>query len=91
MNIAHSYSHLYNLNTTGLRYFTVYGPWGRPDMAIYIFINKIFNDQPIQVFNNGNMKRDFTYINDIVDGTKKAMKKTIIVRFLILVTIKVKS
>jgi UDP-glucuronate 4-epimerase len=71
--IANSYSHLYNLNTTGLRYFTVYGPWGRPDMAMYIFTNKIINGEPIPVFNNGKMKRDFTYIDDIVNGTRAAI------------------
>jgi len=71
--IAYSYSHLYGLNTTGLRYFTVYGPWGRPDMAMYIFTKKILERKPIPVFNNGNMKRDFTYIDDIVLGTKAAI------------------
>ncbi len=73
--IAHSYSHLYNLNTTGLRFFTVYGPWGRPDMAIFIFTNKIISGTPIPVFNNGNMKRDFTYIDDIISGTRSAIDK----------------
>ena len=73
--IASSYSHLYDLNTTGLRFFTVYGPWGRPDMAYYIFTDKIINNQPIKVFNNGNLKRDFTYIDDIVFGIKAAIKK----------------
>ena len=71
--IAKSYSHLYNLNTTGLRLFTVYGPWGRPDMAYFSFTQKILNKQPIKVFNNGNMKRDFTYIDDIVCGIKFAL------------------
>lgn len=66
--MANSYSHLFNLNTTGLRFFTVYGPWGRPDMAIYIFTKKIINNEPIEVFNNGNMMRDFTYIDDIISG-----------------------
>ena len=73
--IAHSYSHLYGLHTTGLRYFTVYGPWGRPDMAMYIFTKKIINNKKITVFNNGNMKRDFTYIDDIIEGTKAAIVK----------------
>lgn len=73
--IANSYSHLYGLNTTGLRYFTVYGPWGRPDMAMYIFTKKIMNKEPIPVFNNGDMKRDFTFIDDIVAGTKAAIDK----------------
>ncbi len=66
--MAHSYSHLYNLPTTGLRFFTVYGPWGRPDMAVYMFTESILKNRPIDVFNNGNMARDFTYIDDIVDG-----------------------
>ncbi len=73
--IAHSYSHLYGIKTTGLRYFTVYGPWYRPDMAMYIFARKICKNEPIQVYNNGKMKRDFTYIDDIVDGTMSAMRK----------------
>jgi len=73
--IAHSYSHLYKLNTTGLRFFTVYGPWGRPDMAMYIFTKNIIDQTQIPVFNNGNMKRDFTYIDDIVSGTKAAIDK----------------
>jgi len=71
--IAYSYSHLYGINTTGLRYFTVYGPWYRPDMAMNIFANKISNNQPIDVYNNGNMKRDFTYIDDIINGTISAL------------------
>ena len=73
--IAFSYSHLYNLNTTGLRFFTVYGPWGRPDMAMYIFAKKILSGEPISVFNNGKMKRDFTYIDDIISGTRSAIEK----------------
>lgn len=73
--IAHSYSHLYGLNTTGLRYFTVYGPWGRPDMSYYIFTKNILEGKPISLFNNGNMKRDFTYIDDIILGTKSAIEK----------------
>jgi len=73
--IAHSYSHLYGLHTTGLRFFTVYGPWGRPDMAMYIFADKISKVEPIQVFNNGKMKRDFTYIDDIVSGIRASMDK----------------
>jgi len=71
--IAYSYSHLYGIHTTGLRYFTVYGPWGRPDMALFIFTKKILAGEPIQLFNNGNMKRDFTYIKDIIAGTKAAI------------------
>lgn len=74
--IAHSYSHLYGIKTTGLRYFTVYGPWYRPDMAMYIFASKISKNEPIEVYNNGKMKRDFTYIDDIVNGTISAMKKS---------------
>lgn len=66
--MAHTYSHLYNLPTTGLRFFTVYGPWGRPDMAPYLFTDAIANDRPIKVFNDGKMQRDFTYIDDIVEG-----------------------
>jgi len=66
--MAHSYSHLFALPTTGLRFFTVYGPWGRPDMAVYIFTKAILEDQPIQVFNHGKMQRDMTYIDDIVEG-----------------------
>lgn len=66
--LAHSYSHLFGLPTTGLRFFTVYGPWGRPDMALFLFTRAILRGEPIKVFNNGLMKRDFTYIDDIVDG-----------------------
>lgn len=66
--MAHAYSHLYRIPTTGLRFFTVYGPWGRPDMAYYSFVRDIFEGRPIQVFNHGRMMRDFTYIDDIVDG-----------------------
>lgn len=74
--MAHVYSHLYNIPTTGLRFFTVYGPWGRPDMAMYLFTKAIVNDEPIQVFNNGEMERDFTYVDDIVDGVVKVMHHT---------------
>lgn len=66
--MAHAYSKLYNLPTTGLRFFTVYGPWGRPDMSPFLFIDAILHDRPIKVFNNGDMLRDFTYIDDIVEG-----------------------
>lgn len=66
--MAHTYSHLYSLPTTGLRFFTVYGPWGRPDMALWLFTKAILNGEPIKVFNNGKMRRDFTYIDDIVEG-----------------------
>jgi UDP-glucuronate 4-epimerase len=71
--MAHAYSHLYNFPTTGLRFFTVYGPYGRPDMAYYKFTKAILNGDPIDVYNNGNMKRDFTYISDIVDGILKVV------------------
>jgi UDP-glucuronate 4-epimerase len=66
--MAHTYSYLFGLPTTGLRFFTVYGPWGRPDMAIFLFTKAIMEGKPIHVFNNGNMKRDFTHVNDIIDG-----------------------
>lgn len=66
--MAHVYSHLYSLKTTGLRFFTVYGPWGRPDMAPFLFTKAILNETPIKVFNNGNLMRDFTYIDDIING-----------------------
>ena len=66
--MAHTYSHLYNIPTTGLRFFTVYGPWGRPDMALYLFTKAIIEGKSIDVFNHGNMQRDFTYIDDIVEG-----------------------
>ncbi len=68
---AHTYSHLYNLKTTGLRFFTVYGPWGRPDMALFKFVKAMLNNQPIDVYNFGDMKRDFTYIDDIIEGVYK--------------------
>jgi UDP-glucuronate 4-epimerase len=73
--IAHTYSHVYGLPVTGLRFFTVYGPWGRPDMALYIFTKKILEDKPIELFNNGNMLRDFTYIDDIVEGIYRVINK----------------
>tara|TARA_B100002052_G_C15884817_1_gene601062 strand:+ start:3484 stop:4443 length:960 start_codon:yes stop_codon:yes gene_type:complete len=73
--IAHAYSHLYNLNTTGLRFFTVYGPWGRPDMAMYIFTDKISNGKKVPVFNHGKMQRDFTYIDDIINGIRASIEK----------------
>ena len=66
--MAHCYTHLYGFASTGLRFFTVYGPWGRPDMAYYSFTNKIVNGEPIKIFNNGDMWRDFTYIDDVVSG-----------------------
>ncbi len=71
--MAHVYSHLFDLPTTGLRFFTVYGPWGRPDMALFIFTKNIIEGKPIQVFNNGNMVRDFTYVDDIVEGVTRVL------------------
>jgi UDP-glucuronate 4-epimerase len=71
--MAHTYSHLYRLPTTGLRFFTVYGPWGRPDMALFIFTKAILEGKEINVFNNGEMSRDFTYIVDIVEGIKQVI------------------
>lgn len=74
--MAHSYSKLYNIPISGLRYFTVYGPWGRPDMAPMLFVKSIVNGKPINVFNNGNLRRDFTYIDDIVEGTIRVIDHT---------------
>jgi UDP-glucuronate 4-epimerase len=71
--MAHVYSHLFGLPTTGLRFFTVYGPWGRPDMAIFLFTKAILEGRPIDIFNNGQMRRDFTYVDDIVEGTVRVM------------------
>jgi UDP-glucuronate 4-epimerase len=71
--MAHAYSHLFDIPLTGLRYFTVYGPWGRPDMALFLFTEAIINGRPIEIYNFGRMKRDFTYIDDIVDGTIAAL------------------
>ena len=75
--MAHTYGHLYGFKTTGLRFFTVYGSWGRPDMAYYLFAEAISKDQPIKVFNNGEMERDFTYIDDIVNVVTKIIEKNI--------------
>lgn len=75
--MAYTYGHLYGFKTTGLRFFTVYGPWGRPDMAYYLFTEAIFKDKPIKVFNNGKMKRDFTYIDDIVNCLTRIIEKSI--------------
>ncbi len=72
--MAHAYSKLYNLPTTGLRFFTVYGPWGRPDMSPFLFMDAILHDRPIKVFNNGDMLRDFTYIDDIVEGVVRMVR-----------------
>jgi UDP-glucuronate 4-epimerase len=74
--MAHTYSHLYNIETIGLRFFTVYGPWGRPDMAMFLFTDAIINNKPIKVFNTGNLSRDFTYIDDIVDGVVNTLIKS---------------
>ncbi len=73
--MAHTYSHLYGLPTTGLRFFTVYGPWGRPDMALFLFTKAILEGRPIDVFNNGKMRRDFTYVDDIVEGVVRVSDK----------------
>lgn len=73
--MAHTYSHLFNIPTTGLRFFTVYGPWGRPDMALFLFTKAILAGEPIKVFNNGQMQRDFTYIDDIVESVIRVMDK----------------
>ena len=73
--MAHSYSHLYRLPTTGLRFFTVYGPWGRPDMALFLFTKAMLASKPIDVYNRGNMERDFTYIDDIVEGVTRIVNK----------------
>ncbi len=73
--MAHTYSHLFQMPATGLRFFTVYGPWGRPDMALFLFTKAILAGKPIQVFNEGQMMRDFTYVDDIVEGIKRVMLK----------------
>ncbi|MBW2589243.1 MAG: NAD-dependent epimerase [Deltaproteobacteria bacterium] len=73
--MAHTYSHLFGLHCTGLRFFTVYGPWGRPDMALFLFTRAIIEGKPIKVFNHGKMQRDFTYIDDIVEGVARVMGK----------------
>jgi UDP-glucuronate 4-epimerase len=73
--MAHTYSHLYGISTTGLRFFTVYGPWGRPDMSPFLFADAILNNRPIKVFNHGDMMRDFTYIDDIVEGVVRTVDK----------------
>lgn len=73
--MAHTYSHLFNLPTTGLRFFTVYGPWGRPDMALFLFTKAILEDRPIDVFNNGRMVRDFTYVDDIAIAVVRVLDR----------------
>jgi len=75
--MAHAYSHLFEIPCTGLRYFTVYGPWGRPDMALFLFTDAILNKRPITVYNYGKMRRDFTYIDDIVEGTIQAIERPV--------------
>jgi len=74
--MAYTYSHLYAFPTTGLRFFTVYGPWGRPDMAMFLFTEAMINNKPIKVFNKGDMQRDFTYIDDIVEGVVRIIEKS---------------
>ena len=73
--MAHSYAHLFRLPTTGLRFFTVYGPWGRPDMAMWIFADAITRGQPIQLFNHGKMRRDFTYVDDVVESVVRLIDR----------------
>jgi UDP-glucuronate 4-epimerase len=73
--MAHTYSHLYGFSTTGLRFFTVYGPWGRPDMALFLFTKAILNEEPLKVFNHGALERDFTYIDDITEGVVRIIQK----------------
>ena len=73
--MAHSYAHVHKIPVTGLRFFTVYGPWGRPDMAVYIFTRAIFENKPIKIFNNGNMRRDFTYVDDIAEGVVRTLDR----------------
>ena len=73
--MAHTYSHLYGIKTIGLRFFTVYGPWGRPDMAMFLFTDAVLNNKPIKVFNNGNLSRDFTYVDDIINGIISIINK----------------
>ena len=73
--LAHSYSHLYDIPSTGLRFFTVYGPWGRPDMALFLFTKAILDKKPIKIFNEGNMIRDFTYIDDIIESLIRVIRK----------------
>ncbi len=74
--MAHTYSHLFGFPTTGLRFFTVYGPWGRPDMALFLFTEAMIKGNPINVFNNGNMERDFTYVDDVVEGVVRIIEKS---------------
>ncbi len=78
--MAHTYSHLFKIPTTGLRFFTVYGPWGRPDMAMFLFTDAIHHNRPIKVFNHGNMERDFTYVTDIAEGVLRVLKGALDIR-----------
>ncbi|MBD0849833.1 NAD-dependent epimerase [Maribacter arenosus] len=78
--MAHTYSHLFGFPTTGLRFFTVYGPWGRPDMALFLFTDAMIKGKPIKVFNNGNMARDFTYVDDVVEGVVRIIEKSTLER-----------
>jgi UDP-glucuronate 4-epimerase len=78
--MAHTYSHLFNIETIGLRFFTVYGPWGRPDMAMFLFTDAILNGRPIKVFNNGELSRDFTYIDDIINGVIATIENEIVTK-----------
>ena len=78
--MAHTYSHLFGFPTTGLRFFTVYGPWGRPDMALFLFTDAMIKGKPIKVFNNGNMARDFTYVDDVVEGVVRIIEKSTVER-----------
>ncbi len=78
--MAHTYSHLFKIPTTGLRFFTVYGPWGRPDMAMFLFTDAINHNRPIKVFNHGNMERDFTYVTDIAEGVLRVLKGSLDIR-----------
>src|SRR6476646_4867281 len=73
--MSHAYAHLFGLPTTGLRFFTVYGPWGRPDMAMWLFTAAILAGQPIKLFNNGNMRRDFTYVDDVVESVVRMLDR----------------
>ena len=72
--VAYTYSHLYGISTTGLRFFTVYGPWGRPDMALFLFVKALIENKPINVFNHGEMLRDFTYVDDVVEGVVRVIE-----------------
>ena len=91
--MSHAYAHLFGLPATGLRFFTVYGPWGRPDMAMWIFAKAIFAGEPIKLFNNGNMRRDFTYVDDVVESVVRLIDRpaTVIGSFRALLLILVRA